>query len=309
MLDLNDFRVFEKVASLRSFSAASRALALPKSSVSRSVARLEAELGTRLLQRTTREVVLTEPGSLLRERCIDILARVRETVDHVGNLRAVPRGHLKVTAGIGFGLNVLSELLPRFLERYPEVDVSLELTSRSVDLVAEGVDVALRLGPMPDSQLVATRLGAMQRYLCAAPAYLKRRGSPRILEDLHGHDVVEMPGIDGRSRAWIFTSRVGEAVRRIEVQPRLSVNEAVTIHRLVTNGAGLGVLSGYLCAPGIEAGHLVRLFPEWTLPAVEVSAVFPSNRELSPTVRAFVDFLKDASMPGRSWQDDPLAAC
>lgn len=307
MVDLNDLRVFEKVASLRSFSAASRALGLPKSNVSRSVARLETELGTRLLQRTTREVALTEPGILLKERCIDILARVGETIDYVGNLRAMPRGHLKVTAGIGFGLNVLSELLPRFLERYTDIDVSLELTSRSVDLVAEGVDVAIRLGPMPDSRLVATRLGAMQRYLCAAPTYLKRRGSPRTLDDLRDHDVLEMPGVDGRPRAWTFTDKAGEAVR-IEMQPRLSVNEAVTIYRLVVNGAGLGVLSGYLCAPGIEAGHLVRLLPEWTLPAVEVSAVFPSNRELSPIVRAFVVFLKDASKPGQSWQDDPLAA-
>ena len=253
-------------------------------------------------------MVLTEPGTLLKERCVDILARVGETVDYIGNLRAVPRGQLRVTTGIGFGLNVLSELLPRFLERFADIDVSLELTSRSVDLVAEGVDVALRIGPMPDSQLVAKRLGTMQRYLCAAPAYLERRGLPRTLEDVRDHDVVEMPGADGRPRAWTFTSKTGEAAR-IEVRPRLSVNEAVTIHRLVVNGAGLGVLSGYLCAPGIKAGHLVRLFPEWTLPALEVSAVFPSNRELSPTVRAFVDFLKDASLPGRLWQDDPMAAC
>ena len=307
MLDLNDLRVFEKVASLRSFSAASRALGLPKSNVSRSVARLEAELGTRLLQRTTREVVLTEPGELLRARCVSILAQVGETVDNVGNLRAMPRGHMKITAGIGFGVNVLSELLPQFLERYADVDVSLELTSRPVDLVAEGVDVALRIGPMPDSQLVAKRLGTMRRYLCASPAYLNRRGAPQTLDDLRDHDIVEMPGADGRPRVWAFTSESGGTVR-IEIRPRLNVNEAMTIHRLVLNGAGLGVLSGYLCAPGIEAGHLVRLFPGWTLPELEVSAVFPSNRELSPNVRAFVDFLKQASIPGRSWQEDPLAA-
>ena len=306
MLDFNDLRVFEKVASLRSFSAASRALGLPKSNVSRSVARLEAELGTRLLQRTTRDVVLTEPGIFLMERCASILVDVSGMVDQVGNFRAVPRGHLKVTAGIGFGVNVLSELLPQFLARYTDVDISLELTSRSVDLVAEGVDVALRIGPMPDSQLVATRLGAMRRYLCASPAYLSRRGVPHGLDDLRGHDIVEMPGADGRPRPWLFTSASGETVQ-VEVRPRLSVNEAVTIHRLVLNGAGLGVLSGYLCTPGMEAGQLVRLLPEWTLPTLEVSAVFPSNRELSPTVRAFIDFLKEASIPGRSWQDDPLA--
>lgn len=306
MLDLNDFRVFEKVASLRSFAAASRALGLPKSSVSRSVARLEAELGTRLLQRTTREVVLTESGTLLKQRCVDILARVGETIDYVGTLRALPRGHLKVSAGVGFGINILSELLPQFLKRYADIDVSLELTSRPVDLVGESVDVAIRLGSMPNSQLIAKRLGAMRRYLCAAPAYLERQGTPRTLEDLHDHDVVEMPSADGRPRAWNFSNSLG-AVVRIEVQPRLNVNEALTIYRLVINGAGLGILSGYLCAPAIEAGHLVRLFPEWTLPAVEVSVVFPSNRELSPIVRVFVDFLKETSMPGQLWQNDPLS--
>lgn len=306
MLDLNDLRVFDRVAALRSFSAASRALGLPKSSVSRGVARLEAELGTRLLQRTTREVVLTETGILLQERCADILARVGETVDYVGSLRAAPRGALKVSAGIGFGLNILSELLPQFLERYADVDISLELTSRSVDLVAESVDVAIRLGPMPDSGLVARRLGAMRRYLCVAPAYLQRRGTPHALEDLRGHDIVEMPSSDGRPRAWTFRGDTGEMVK-VEVHPRLAVNEALTIHRLVLNGAGIGILSGYLCTPGIRDGRLVHLFPEWSLPPVEVNVLFPSNRELSPVVRAFVNFLKETSMPGQAWQDDSMA--
>lgn len=305
MVDLNDLRVFGTVASALNFSAAARSLGMPKSSVSRSVARLEANLGTRLLQRTTREVALTESGTALRDRCVDILSRVDETVGYVGTLSAGgPKGLLRVSTGIGFGINVLSELLPQFLERYADVAVSLELTSRPVDLVAESIDVAIRLGPMPDSQLVARRLGAMQRYLCAAPLYLERRGAPRTLEDLHSHDIVEMPGVDGRPRRWTFSNSSGET-RSIEAQPRVSVNDALTIHRLVANGAGLGCLSGYLCTPDIEVGRLVRLFPKWALPAVEVSIVFPSNRELSATVRAFVDFLKAASAPGKSWQGDP----
>jgi LysR family transcriptional regulator, regulator for bpeEF and oprC len=307
MMNLNDLRVFEKVASLRSFSAAARALGLPKSSVSRSVARLEKELGTRLLQRTTREVELTESGVVLKDRCIDLLSHVGETIDQVVTLAADPRGLLKISAGIGFGLNVLSELLPRFLERYSNVDVAVELTSRTVDLVAEGIDVAIRMGPMRDSNLVARRLGTIRRYMCAAPAYLERRGSPTTLQEVHGHDIVEMPGVDGRPRYWTFTNSVGETAE-VEVPPRLSINDPLTIHRLVVNGAGIGCLSGYLCVPEFKTGRLVRLFPEWTMPVVEVNAVFPSNRELSPTVRAFVDFLRDASVPGESWQDDPLAA-
>ncbi|MBC7801012.1 MAG: LysR family transcriptional regulator, partial [Gemmatimonadaceae bacterium] len=278
VIDLNDLRVFATVAALLNFSAASRSLGMPKSSVSRSIARLETTLGTRLLQRTTRDVALTEFGAALQERCVDILARLDDTIDYVGSLgTGSPRGVLKVSAGIGFGINVLSGVLPQFLERYPDVQVSLELTSRSVDLVAESVDVAIRLGPMPDSQLVAKRLGSMPRYLCAAPKYLERRGWPRILEDLHDHDAVEMPGVDGRPRRWTFSGD-GEA-RTIEVRPRLTVNEALTIHRLVVNGVGIGCLSGYLCAPDLGTGQIVRLLPEWAMPALEVSVVFPSHRE------------------------------
>ena len=307
MLDLNDLRVFAHVASLRSFSAAGRALGMPKSSVSRSIARLEAELATRLIQRTTREVGLTEAGVALMERCIDVLTRVGETIDHVDSLRASPRGLLRISAGIGFGYNVLSELLPQFLARHREVDVSLELTSRSVDLIAEGIDVTIRMGPMPDSRLVATRLGTIQRYLCAAPSYLARRGSPQTLEELHDHDTVEMLGADGRPRRWSFSNGIDQTLQ-IEPQPRLSVNDPATIHRLVVNGAGVGCLSGYLCTPDVEAGRLVRLLPEWRLPPLDVNLVFPSSRALSPTVRAFVEFVKDNSAPGRSWQADAARA-
>jgi len=306
MLDLNDLRVFEKVATLRSFSAAGRVLKIPKSSVSRCVSRLEAALGIRLVQRTTHDVQLTEAGIALHERCVNLLARINETIDVVSAMSANPRGLLRISVGIGFGYNVLSDLLPAFLERYPDVNVSLELTSRSVDLIVDNVDVTVRMGPMTDSQLIAVRLGTIRRYLCAAPAYLARRGCPLALEEIQSHQAVEMPGIDGRPRPWTFRSLGGEE-KRFELNPRLSINDPLLIHRLVVGGAGLGCLSGYLCAPDIAARRLVHLFPQWTLPPVEVSVVFPSSRELSPTVRAFVEHLKSVSAPGKSWQDDPMA--
>ena len=306
MLDINALRLFEKVASLKSFTAAARALGLPKSNVSRAIARLEAELGARLFQRTTRDVALTLTGQALLDRSADIIADLDEALAYVQSLAGEPRGLLKISAGMGFGVNVLAEQLPPFLALYPDIEIALDLESRSADLVAEAVDVAVRLGPLPDSGLVAVKLGEMRRYLCAAPAYLERRGRPRSLDDLAGHDTIDMPGPDGRARAWTF-SRAGETVR-IETRPRLSVNEALTIHRLVSNGAGLGVLSGYICAPQIVAGGLVHLFPDWSPPAVEVNLVFPSRRELSPVVRAFVDYMKHASGPGVLWMNDPLAA-
>jgi DNA-binding transcriptional LysR family regulator len=303
-MDLNDLRVFERVGSLLSFSAAGRALGMPKSGISRSVARLEAELGTRLCQRTTREVVLTEQGAALLERCAEIMDKVAETVGYVGALGAAPRGALRITAGIGFGVNVLSEQLPQFLRLYPNVSVTLDLTSQRADLVADGVDVAIRMGPMADSQLVALKLGSLGRYLCASPDYLNRRGIPMTLDDLSNHDTVEMPSADGRPRRWTF--KQGGEARPIETHPRLCVNDPLTIHRMVVNGAGVGVISGYLCAPEIAAGRLVHLFPEWKLDSVDVTIVYPSRRDLSPVVRAFVDFMKEASKPGKLWQDDPL---
>jgi LysR family transcriptional regulator, regulator for bpeEF and oprC len=293
MLDLNDLRIFEGVAALRSFSAAARALELPKSTVSRSVARLETELGTRLLQRTTRDVVLTEAGALLRARCVDILARIGEAVDLVGSFASAPRGLLRVSASLGFGVHLLGSALPQFLERYPDIEVSLRLGSRSIDLLGDGIDVAIHTGPLPDSQLITSRLGSMQRYLCAAPAYLKRRGTPCTIEELHAHDRIETPGDSGRPRSWVFSNETGRTVS-FEEKPRVTVNDAVTIHRLIVNGAGIGVLSGFVCEPDFREGRLVRLLPEWKMPALEVSVICPSGRALSQTVRAFIDFLKNS---------------
>lgn len=298
--------MFEKVASLKSFTAAARALGLPKSNVSRAIARLEDDLGTRLFQRTTRAVMLTLTGQALLDRSSDIIANLSEALAYVGSLAGQPRGLLKISAGMGFGVNVLAEQLPEFLLLYPDIEIALDLESRAADLVAEAVDVAVRLGPLPDSGLVAVKLGEMRRYLCAAPAYLDRCGTPLSIEDIARHDTIDMPGPDGRARPWTFSCAT--ETLRIETRPRISVNEALTIHRLVSNGAGLGLLTGYICAPEIAAGRLVHLFPDWSPSAVEVSLVFPSRRELSPVVRAFVDFMKRGSAPGILWLDDPLAA-
>jgi LysR family transcriptional regulator, regulator for bpeEF and oprC len=307
MLDLNDLRVFEGVAALRSFSAAARALKLPKSTVSRSVSRLEMELGTRLLQRTTREVVLTEAGALLRARCVDILASIDEAVDLLGGFASTPRGLLRVSAGLGFGVHVLGSVLPQFLERYPEIEVSLRLGNRSIDLLGDGIDVAIHTGPLADSQLIASRLGSMERCLCAAPAYLERRGTPCTIEELRDHDRIETPGDSGQPRSWVFSNETGQTVRFVQ-KPRLSTNDTVTIHRLIVNGGGIGVLSGFICGPDFQEGRLVRLLPEWNIPALEVSVVFPSGRALSRTVRAFIDFLKNSSDMEKLWRNNALLA-
>ncbi len=297
MLDLNDLRVFEKVATLKNFTAGARALGLPKSTVSRAIARLEAELGVRLFQRTTREVGLTTTGAALKDRCIEMMKELTATLDYVESLTETPRGHLTIASGAGFGINILSEQLPVFLRRYPEIEITLDLESRAVDLVAGAADVAIRLGPLPVSGLVAVRLGEMRRYLCAAPSYLAHRGVPKKIEDLAKHDLVEMPSLGTRARAWKFTK--GGVTKSIAPRPKICVNEALAIYRLIAHGAGLGIISGYVCASDLAAGRLVHVLPQWSAPPVEVNIVFPSRRELSPTVRAFVDFMKEVNVGGR----------
>jgi len=305
MLDLNGLRVFERVASLRSFAEASRGLGMPKSSVSRSVARLEVELGTRLLQRTTRKVVLTEAGDALMERCTEILGRVEETVDYVGGLASAPRGTLRIAASNAFGASALSKLLPEFLRLFPDVNVRLELSGEPADLLADGLDAAIHVGPMPDSGLIAFKLGALSRHLCVSPAYLERRGAPATLKSLTLYDRIETPGRKGPPRPWIF--RRGDVTETINAQPRICVDDALTIRRLIINGAGIGVISGLFCARDIEAGRLVQLFPDWKLDDTDFSIVFPSRRDLSPVVRAFVDFMRAASKPEASWQQRPMS--
>ena len=306
MSRLDDLRVFERVGALRSFAAAAKALGEPRSNVSRSVARLEASLGLRLVQRTTREVALTPAGESLMQRCASALGDLDDALAYVGSLASEPHGQLRVSAGIGFGVNVLSEQLPAFLRQFPEVDVALDLTSRVTDLVAERVDVAVRLGDLPDSSMVAVRLGEMKRVLCASPAYLEAHPTPATIEALSKHDAIELPSSDHQPRRWTFM-RQGE-VRHVQVEPRVTVNDALTIHKLVRNGAGIGIVSCYLCAPDIAAGRLVQLLPDWTAPSVVVNLVFPSHRELAPSVRAFVDYLKGSNPPGMHWQNNELPA-
>lgn len=293
-MDLNDLRVYEKVAALKNFSAAGRALAIPKSTVSRCVARLESELGIRLVQRTTHNVELTAAGSALQERCVKLLADVHEAIDYVTGFSARPKGSLKISAGIGFSYIVLTKLLPSFLERYPDVDITLDLCSRVVDLVPEGIDVAIRMGHMEDSQLIAKRLGRIERFLCASPSYLARHPLIERIEDVRHLDTLEMPGLNGKPRDWIFT-RPGSESLRLPLKPRLHVNDPAVIHRLVRNGAGIACISGHLCLPDFEHGRLVHLFPDWKMPPIDMNIVFPSSRELSPTIRAFVEHIKAAA--------------
>lgn len=231
---------------------------------------------------------------------------MEDAAGYVSGFAGKPHGHIKVSAGIGFGVNVLSELLPVFADRYPEIRITLNLTSRLADMVGEGVDCAIRIGSLPDSSLISTRLGMLSRYLCASPAYLEKHGAPASIRDLAGHQqhTIEMPSqSSGRPFSWVF--RKGDETVHVDPQPRMLVDEALTINRLILNGAGIGIVSAYVCAPDIMAGRLIRLFPDWSLPARPVSLLYPSRHELAPAVRAFADFMKEDGTRGQHWLIDP----
>jgi DNA-binding transcriptional LysR family regulator len=283
-----------------SFSAAGRVLSVRKSAISRLIQRLEAFLGIRLFERTTREVALTEVGRALLGRVGDIVSRVDEALDLAASLASHPSGRLRLTAGIGFGIEVLTELLPQFSRAFLDIEIFLDLTSRSVDLVAEQVDVAFRMGPMIDSTLVPIRLGAIGCTLCASPAYVERRGWPKSLEELRTHDLLAIPRQDGLPRRWRLRDRDG-VEHQFDAAARLTANDPHAIHAMVLNGAGIAAPAKYLAMPEIKRGNLVRILPEWSVPAVDVSLVMPAGRERSPAARVFVDFVRRWASDDARW--------
>ncbi|MBW7970209.1 LysR family transcriptional regulator [Bradyrhizobium sp. BR 10289] len=302
MIDLDDVRAFQKVGELLSFSEAARVLGIRKSAVSRSVQRLETALRLRLFERTTREVVLTDAGRTILNHMSEVLVRLDALLDVAAGLSSHPQGKLKLTAGIGFGTEVLTELIPEFALAYPDIAVSLDLTSRTVDLVGEQYDIAFRMGPLADSNLVATRLGAIGCTLCAAPSYLQRKGEPRSIAELATHDLLAIPRPDGLPRRWSFRDQNGNT-HYLDNSPQLSANDPHAISRMVLNGAGIAAIANYSAKPEIERGDLVQVLPEWTVPAVDVSLVTPSGRERSPAMRAFVEFIRDRAVANRRWFD------
>jgi DNA-binding transcriptional LysR family regulator len=287
-MDLNRAAVFVRVVDEGGFTAAGRALRLPKSSVSRSVALLEEELGARLLQRSTRKLRLTEAGSAFYERASRGLAGVQEAAAAVADLQGLLRGPIKITAPADAGMWLVAPLVARFVAEHPGVHIELALTGRMVDLVAEGFDFALRAGTLADSRLVARRLRSYPLGLYAAPAYLKRRGTPATVDQLADHDCVMFRPDRGRTR-WKLTSRDGD--QTVEVRGPVGADDFSFLQRMVVAGSGIGLLPGFLCLAGIGRGELVRVLPDYTWGAGDFHLVYPSARYLPQRAAAFRDFL------------------
>ena len=287
MFDLADLRAFARIADLGSLSAAARTLGMPKSSASRSLVRLEAAAGAALIERSTRHMRLTDAGRLLHRHARRILDDVGEAENALTGLTGVPRGTLRVSVGFTFAAGPLAPMLPGFLARYPEVRVALSVDNRNVDLLTEDFDVAIRIGPLPNSELIARRVATIALWTCAGPAYLAARGTPATVEDLRGHELIAHAD---RKATWRFRAP-GGVVQDVEVVPGTVIPEPAVLMPVLIGGAGIGRLPDFHAAEAVANGTLVRLLPEHQHDSVDVHALYPSHRSLSAKVRVFIDAL------------------
>jgi DNA-binding transcriptional LysR family regulator len=279
---------FVKVVEAGSLSAAARSLNLSLPSVSRQLDGLEEHLRTRLLVRTTRHLALTEGGQTYYDQAKRILAAIEEAETTLSAQHTTPSGHLIVSATVLLGRLHLAPLLPEFLERYPKLSVDLLLFDRIVNLVEEGIDVAVRPGSLEDSTLFARKLGAFRRVVCAAPSYLERRGEPTRPQDLEDHDCVVFTLLDS-AQEWCFRTEAGDI--NIPVSGRLRTNNHDATVTAALGGAGLVLGPSWMVRDHILAGRLIPVLQGFEPPAIEVHALFPHLRLMPAKVRAFTDFL------------------
>lgn len=289
-MDLRELSVFVRVAQLQSFVGAAKDLGMTQSGVSNAINRLEKELGVALLARSTRRVNLTEDGAAFFERCRQILTDLEEAELVLTRAKLQPTGRLRLSLPGSFGRFKVVPLLGAFQREYPQVELHVSITDRYVDLIDEGIDVALRFGALKDSGLIARELTRVQRRLVAAPQYFARHGRPTTLADLAQHNCLALTYHETRRvRDWHF------AYRRVEqkVTPRgtMSFNDGTALYNAVAAGYGIGQIHDYYVDQGIKDGTLEPVLEKFKPAADPISLVYGSTRHLNPKVRSFVDFM------------------
>jgi len=292
MNDLNDLYYFAAVVDHGGFAAAERALGIPKSRLSRRISALESELGVRLLQRSTRRFAVTDVGMSVYRHAQSMLAEAQAAREAVDRLSAEPRGVVRVGVPVGLAQQQMPQLLPEFLARYPQVRVQLHVGNRRVDVINEGIDVAIRVRNKldDDGSLVMRSFGLIQELLVASPKYLDGMGRPQSPEDLDAHVTLSM-GEDEARQYWEL-QRDGET-RKIALKPRVAGFDFPMLMALAKQGIGITMLPETTCADAVRAGELEVVLPEWRLPQGTAHAVFASRRGLLPAVRVFIDYLAE----------------
>ena len=284
-----DMRIFAQVMEAGSFTAAADRLGMSKQSVSRRLMQLEERLGVRLLNRSTRRLDATPLGQHYYQSALRLLGEVQQVEHDISGQAQALRGTLRLSAPLSFAMSHLGCLLTEFLQLHPQVDVEVDLSDRAVDLIGEGYDLALRIGALEDSSLIARRIASVERVYCASPAYLQARGVPLKPEDLAGHDY--LPYGHSRQVQWQF--RQGGKAQAIQVTGRMRANNGELLRDAAIAGMGVTYLPTFIVGQALADGRLVNVLEEWTPPALQLSAVYPQHRQVARPVQGFVSFLRE----------------
>jgi DNA-binding transcriptional LysR family regulator len=296
---LRALSVFAAVVERGSFTAAADHLGLSRTASSRLVMELEADLGATLLNRTTRRISLTQVGEAYAGHARRILDQIDEADREASAQTSKPRGRLRITAPMSFGIRHLAPRLKTYMADYPEMQLDLVLNDRMVDLTDEGFDLAIRIGRLSDSSLIARKLAESRMILCAAPAYLRERGAPETLSDIAHHVTLGYPYWSGRD-AWAFGTADG-AIMRVPVRNQVWSNNGDALLNAATSGLGIILQPAFIVHEALREGALVELFPDASPPPVDIHALYASRTFMPVRIRSFIDFLTDSFRKDTPW--------
>ncbi len=302
MTAISDFDIFVRVARTGNMSAAGREMGLSPAVVSKRISLLEERLGARLFQRTTRQLTLTETGEGYFKRVVDILSLVEEAEDFVTRRNTKPRGSLKITAPTTFSRLHLSPVLTSFVESFPEIQLDVHLTDNYVDIIRDGFDLAIRIGELQDSSLVARKLSPDHRVICAAPSYLRKAGTPKTLADLDEHNCL----CAGAQDVWRLEGPDGH--KQLRVKGNIRSNSAELIRAALLSGLGIGLRSFWEIGPELKSGALKVVLPQYKGSSnVSIYAVYPCREFMPAKVNAFIEFLSEHFGLDPYWDKDMAA--
>lgn len=297
---MGDIIAFVRTADARSFTVAAEQLGLSRSAVGKRIVRLEERLGLRLLHRTTRSVSLSDEGAAFYERCQRILGDLDEAEAMMATRKEEPRGKLRLDVPVSFGRLHVLPILHRFMSEWPELVVNVSFNDRYVDLIEEGIDLAIRIGGAEDSRLIARTLAPHRLVTCATPAYLEAHGTPVNLNDLADHSCLAFIH-GGRPAEWRFT--LDGVIRTVPVHGRFCAGNAEALRDGVLAGYGIGQLATFLVGDDLRAGRLIPVLREYATVGEPIRAVYPSPRHLSPKVRHFIDLIAEIWSPSPDWDE------
>jgi DNA-binding transcriptional LysR family regulator len=295
---LNSMSIFVEVVKCQSFTAAAEKTGYSRAQVSKSVNQLEAYLGTRLLNRTTRRSSLTETGRIYYERCKAILNDIDEVEGIAGEQTSKPHGRLTISAPTSFGTLHLNKAIPEYKKQYPQVQISLSLADRFIDVVAEGFDLAIRIAELDDSSLIARKVAPCKRVFCASPDYLNKNGTPKVPQDLAIHQCLIYSN-ELKPDTWFMHGPNG--TESIKVNGPICADNGDILKAAAISGLGVTLLPTFIAGPDLAAGRLKQVLPDYRPPEISIYIVFPSRRYLSAKVRTFVDFLSGYFGEYPSW--------